>query len=81
MSHSCAAVKTTGGGRSAGLPRGAPASTHAPIISISASLREMSSLKFWMPTSFSMNQGGITPMRLRRAVRCLMLRAQGRTSS
>ena len=44
---------------SAGLPRGAPASTQAPMVAISSLLMEMSSLKSWMPTSFSMNQGGI----------------------
>ena len=81
MSHSSAPAKTRAGGMSAGFPRGAPLSTHAAMVSISASLSEMSSLNVWMPTSFSMNQGGITPMRFLSPVRCLMLRAHGRTSS
>ena len=81
MSHSSAPAKTRGGGRSAGLPRGAPLSTQRAINPISSALRETSSLKSWMPTVLSMNQGGITPTGLSRLVRCLMLRAQGRTSS
>ena len=55
---------------SSGLPRGAPLSTQAPIVAISASVSDMSSLMAWMPTSFSRNHGGITPIRFaqRRAV-------------
>ena len=81
MSHSSAPAKTRGGGRSAGLPRGAPASTQRPIVSISAALSETSSLKSCMPMVLSMNQGGILPTAPVWPVRCLMLRAQGRTSS
>ena len=46
---------------SAGLPRGAPLSTHFAIIAISASLSDGSCLKPWMPMFFSTNHGGITP--------------------
>ena len=43
---------------SAVLPRGAPASTHAAILAISASLSDGSSLNCWMPTLRSMCHGG-----------------------
>ena len=66
---------------SAGLPRGAPLSAHFATFAISSSLREGSSLNFWMPMFFSMYQGGITPARGPMPVRCLIARAQGRTSS
>lgn len=72
-----AASQTSGGGRSAGFPRGAPASTQAAMVSISASLSEGSSLKCWMPMFLSMNHGGIS----RAAVRLRIDRAQGRTSA
>ena len=66
---------------SAASPRGAPLSTQAAMVAISTSLSDQSSLNRWMPMSFSMYQGGMTPMRLRSPVRCLIDRAQGRTSS
>ena len=44
---------------SSGLPRGAPASTHATMVSISAWLSERSYLKPWTPTLGSMYQGGM----------------------
>ena len=62
---------------SPGFPRGAPASTHAAIVAISASFKDGSSLNFWMPMFFSMNHGGISCF----AVRVLMLLAHGRTCS
>ena len=67
---------SSAGGRSAGLPCGAPASTQAPIVSISRSLSDGSSLKCWMPMFLSMNQGGIS----RAVVRLRIDRAHGRTS-
>ena len=71
----------TGGGMSAGLPSGAPLSAQAAIFAISSSLSDGSFLKSWMPMSFSMYQGGITPILSRSPVRYFMARAQGRTSS
>ena len=65
------------GGRSDGLPRGAPASTQSPIRRISASDSEGSSMKRWMPMFLSTNHGGISRAR----VRAWMARAQGRTSA
>src|SRR5204862_175581 len=65
-----------GFGASAGLPIGAPASTHLTIVSISSPRSDGSFLKRWMPTCGSMPQGGIS----RSTTRCLMARAQGRTS-
>ena len=65
-----------GGGRSAGLPRGAPASTQLPISAISSAVSDGSSLNAWIPMFLSMNQGGIS----RASVRWRMERAQGRTS-
>src|SRR5688572_15936366 len=59
--HSPTPSSLSGGGASAGLPRGAPASAHAPIIAICASDSEMSSFTFWMPMFVSRNQGGIAP--------------------
>ncbi|MBD94302.1 MAG: hypothetical protein CL482_08600 [Acidobacteria bacterium] len=44
ISHSSAAAKISGVGRSAGFPRGAPASAHAASVAMSSSLKEMSSL-------------------------------------
>ena len=77
MVHSFASAHSFGGGMSAGLPRGAPASAQAPMVAISSSVSEMSSLKYWTPIFFSMNQGGIS----RRAVFCFIARAQGRAPS
>ena len=54
-----------------GLPRGAPTSAQAANVAISSSVSARSSLIAWMPTSFSRNHGGITPMRLRSPVRVL----------
>ena len=68
---------STGGGMSAGLPRGAPASTQATIVSISASVSEMSFSNSWMPIVLSMCHGGIE----RSATLVRMDRAHGRTSS
>ena len=81
IDHSSSLPKSSGGGRSAGLPSGAPLSAQVAIFSISSSLSEMSSLNCWMPMSFSMNHGGMAPRLLRSAVRALMARAQGRTCS
>src|SRR5579872_3527165 len=61
---------------SAGLPSGAPCSTQAAMVAISASLSDGSSLNLVMPTLRSMCQGGIC----RRATFSLMDRAQGRAS-
>ena len=61
---------------SAGLPRGAPLSTHAATMAISSSLSDGSSLNSWMPMFLSMCQGGIS----RFTTRFLIDRAQGRTS-
>ena len=77
MCHASSSGNTGGGGRSAGLPRGAPASDHAAIVAISASVSDGSSLNCWMPTLRSMCQGGM----MRSRTRVLMARAQGRTSS
>ena len=70
-----------GVGMSAWSPCGAPLSAQRAIVSISASLSDQSSLNSWMPMSFSMYQGGITPIWSRRPVRYLMARAHGRASS
>ena len=61
---------------SAGLPIGAPASTHAAMVAISASLSDGSSLNFVMPIVRSMCQGGIS----RATTFCLIDRAHGRAS-
>ena len=66
-----------GGGRSAGSPGGAPASTQRTMVSISASLSEASLRNCWMPTVLSRNHGGIS----RAATRARMARAQGRDSA
>ena len=63
---------------SAGLPRGAPLSTHFAIVAISSSLSDGSSLNFWMPMFFSTNHGGMTPARAPSPVRVLIARAHGR---
>ena len=71
------AANSTGGGMSAGLPRGAPASTQSTMVSISASLSERSYLKPCTPMFLSMNQGGM----VRVSTFSRMARAQGRVSS
>ena len=76
-SHSDAGGQSIGGGRSAGLPSGAPASTHRTTVSISASVSEKSFLNAWMPTVRSMCQGGM----MRRSTRSRICRTHGRTSS
>ena len=81
IDHDVLSFHTRGAGRSAGLPRGAPASAHLAISAISSSLSDGSFLKCWMPMSFSMYHGGITPARGPTPVRVLMLRAHGRTCS
>ena len=68
--------KSSGFGMSAGLPCGAPASTHFEIVWISWSESDGSLLNFWMPTCLSMNQGGIS----RFETFALMARAHGRAS-
>src|SRR5207247_9165700 len=67
----------SGGGRSAGSPCGAPASTHLTMVAISASLSERSFLYCRMPTVLSRCHGGIS----RLATRWRIERAHGRTSS
>src|SRR5262245_33381430 len=79
--HLSLLAKSRAGGMSAGLPRGAPASTHFAIVAISSSLSDGSSLNFWMPMFFSTNHGGMTPAREPRPVRVLIARDHGRTSS
>ena len=80
--HAVPAGQSMVGGMSAGLPRGAPASTQSAISATSSRLSEMSFLKRWMPMFFSMNQGGIRSGSLSgREVLSLMARAHGRTSS
>ena len=81
ISHWSTSMNATGGGRSAGSPRGAPLSAHRAMRAISSSLSDGSSLNRWMPMSFSMYHGGITPGVSRSPVRSLMARAQGRTSA
>ena len=66
---------------SAGLPRGAPLSTHRAILAISASLSDGSSWNFWMPMFRSTYHGGMTPAFGPMAVRCFIARAHGLTSS
>ena len=73
--------RQTVGGRSAGLPRGAPLSDHFAISVISSSLSDGSFWNRWMPMFFSTYHGGMTPARGPMPVRCLMARAHGRTSS
>jgi hypothetical protein len=81
IAHFVASPQTRGGGMSAGLPCGAPLSTHLATLAISAALSDGSSRNFWMPMFFSTYQGGITPALGPIPVRCLMERAHGRTSS
>src|SRR3954451_9225024 len=68
---------TRGGGMSFGSPLGAPAATHARMVSIWSSLSERSFLNFWMPMVLSMCHGGIC----REPTRCAIDFAQGRASS
>jgi hypothetical protein len=68
-------VSTGGLGSSAGLPRGAPASTHFTIVSICGWLRRASLAN--VPCAGSANHGGIC----RFETFSLIDRAQGRTSS
>ena len=77
MRHSCGLGNSTGGGASAGLPRGDPLSTQAAMAAISASVRDGSSLKSWIPMRRSTYHGGISRVSTLR----LMERAHGRTSS
>src|SRR4051794_27629159 len=60
MCHLFKSSKVAAGGRSAGLPSGAPAETHETIVPISSSERDGSSLNFWTPIVLSMNHGGIS---------------------
>jgi hypothetical protein len=82
--HSTALANLRGGGKSAGLPSGAPLSAQAANSAISSSLRDGSSLNCWMPMFFSMNHGGIAPRPYcdrASAVRCFIARAYGRACS
>ena len=76
MCHMSRSANWRGGGRSSGLPRGAPASTQATTVSICSWLSERSYLKPWTPTLGSMNQGGM----VRDATLSRIARAQGRVS-
>ena len=67
--HTTSSSNSSGGGRSAGSPSGVPSRRHASSVSISHSWRDMSSLKCWMPMSFSTYHGGIAPARSRIWVR------------
>ena len=75
--HTSSSANTAGGGRSAGLPCGAPASTHSTMVSISALVSDRSFWNSWMPTDLSMCHGGIC----RVSTRFLMERAHGRESA
>ena len=69
-------------GMSAGSPRFAPLSTQAAMVATSSGVSDRSSLNFWIPTFFSMNQGGIrSGSSSGREVLFLMARAHGRASS
>ena len=82
MSHSSVPAKTRSGGMSAGFPRGAPSSTHRAIFATSLVAQGRIALEALDDRRASRwNHGGMTPGLSRRAVRCLMLRAHGRTSS
>src|SRR6185436_14248428 len=69
--------QTFGAGMSFGSPFGAPAATHARIVSICSSLSDRSFLNFWMPTVLSMCHGGIWRAPTRDAIDF----AHGRASS
>src|SRR6266852_1449018 len=75
--HLLVSVNSRGGGMSEGFPLGAPSSTHAAILAMSALLSERSCLKLWMPTVLSRVHGGIS----RLTTLALTDRAQGRASS
>src|SRR5438874_290946 len=76
MCHLSTSVNWRGGGISAELPCGAPASAHFAIVAISASVNDGSSLNFVMPTWRSMYHGGIS----RAATFALIDFAHGRAS-
>jgi hypothetical protein len=69
-------LNSTGGGMSAALPCGAPASTHFTIVAISSSVSDGSSLNFVMPTPRATCHGGM----LRASTSRLIDRAHGRAS-
>ena len=77
MCHSFICWNSTGGGMSAGLPRGAPLSTQRAMVSISASLRDLSSLNSCTPMFLSMYHGGM----VRVTTFSRIDRAHGRVSS
>ena len=76
MCHLSTSANWRGGGMSAGLPAGAPLSTHFAMVAISASVSDGSSLNLVMPTWRSMYHGGIS----RAVTFCLIDRAHGRAS-
>ena len=59
-------------------PEMLPLAVQAAMAAISSSLSDQSSLNRWMPMSFSMYQGGMTPARGPRLVRIFIALAQGR---
>src|SRR5262245_49344979 len=75
--HLLGPANSRGRGMSAGFPRGAPWSTHAASLAISALLSDRSCAKLWMPTVLSIVHGGIS----RLTVFALIDRAQGLASS
>ena len=76
MNQASRSLNCRGWGMSAGLPIGAPASTHAAMVATSASLNDGSSLNFVMPMWRSICHGGIS----RATTFCLIARAQGLAS-
>src|SRR6516162_129809 len=68
--------QTLGFGISFGSPFGAPAATHAMMVSICSSLKDRSFLNCWMPMVLSMCHGGIC----RELTRCAIERTHGRAS-
>src|SRR5439155_16709511 len=77
MCHWSMSLNCRGGGMSAGLPIGAPLSTHLVMVATSESLKDGSSLNWAMPMFRSMYQGGISRLR----TFSLIARAQGLASS
>ena len=77
MFHHSQAANSRAGGRSAGLPRGMPASIQPTMVATSPSVSDGSSLNWLMPTVRSTCQGGIS----RRETRARIERAHGRMSS
>src|SRR5689334_14699125 len=75
--HSLSLAMASGLGMSFGSPCGAPASTHATIVSICFCVSDMSFLNFCTPTLWSMCHGGIC----RVDTRFLIERAHGRDSA